>query len=332
MPIVTLIPGDGIGPEITHSVIEIFQAGKADVQWEEINAGEDVFKQTGQLIPESLLDSIKKNKIALKGPCTTPVGTGFKSINVTLRQTLDLFANVRPAKSIVGVETPFKNVDVVTFRENTEGLYSGLEVWDEQRQIADAFNRISKSGSTRIIKAAFEYARANGRKKVTIVHKANILKITGGLFLNTGREIAAQYPDIECDDKIVDNMCMQLVKNPERTDVIVTTNLFGDILSDLIAGLVGGLGVVPGANLSHEHAVFEAVHGSAPDIAGQGKANPTALLQSAIMMLRHMKQTQVADRIENALLAVLADKSCCTGDLGGPQNTAGFTKALISRM
>lgn len=332
MPLVTLIPGDGIGPEITASVKEIFKAAQADVQWEEINAGEDVFKATGKLIPDELITSIKKNKVALKGPCTTPVGKGFRSINVTLRQSLDLFANVRPAKSIKGVETPFPNVDIVTFRENTEGLYAGLEVWDEQRQIGDAFNRISRHGSERIARAAFEYARANGRKKVTIVHKANILKITGGLFLKTAQEVAAQYPDIQCDDKIVDNMCMQLVKNPEKTDVIVTTNLFGDILSDLIAGLVGGLGVVPGANMSQDYAVFEAVHGSAPDIAGQGKANPTALLQSGIMMLRHLKQASVADRIEAAMLATLADKPSCTGDLGGSQNTAGFTQALISKM
>jgi isocitrate dehydrogenase (NAD+) len=328
----TLIPGDGIGPEITEAVVKIFEAAAAPITWEEHNAGETVLATKGALIPDSLIESIKRNKVALKGPCSTPVGKGFKSVNVTLRQKLDLYANVRPGRSIVGVKTRFDNVDLVTFRENTEGLYAGLEVYDENLEVADAFNRISRSGSERLVRAAFEYARKHGRKKVTLVHKANILKLTSGLFLKVGQEVAKEYPDIQCDEKIIDNMCMQLVKNPEWYDVIATTNLFGDILSDLVAGLVGGLGIVPGANIGTDYAVFEAVHGSAPDIAGQGKANPTALLQSAIMMLRHLRENEVATRIENALFATLADKSLVTGDLGGPKTTAGFTADIIKRL
>jgi isocitrate dehydrogenase (NAD+) len=328
----TLIPGDGIGPEISEAVVKIFEAAGAPIIWEEHNAGETVLATMGALIPDTLIESIKKNKIALKGPCSTPVGKGFKSVNVTLRQKLDLYANVRPGKTIAGVKTRFDNVDLVTFRENTEGLYAGLEVYDENLEVADAFNRISKKGSERIVRAAFEYARKQGRKKVTLVHKANILKLTSGLFLKVGQEVAKDYPDIICDEKIVDNMCMQLVKNPEWFDVIATTNLFGDILSDLVAGLVGGLGIVPGANIGSDYAVFEAVHGSAPDIAGQNKANPTALLQSAIMMLRHLSLFEVATRIENALFATLADQSLVTGDLGGPNSTTGFTAAIIARL
>ncbi len=328
----TLIPGDGIGPEITEAVVKIFEAAAAPINWEEHNAGETVLATKGALIPDSLIDSVKQHKIALKGPCSTPVGKGFKSVNVTLRQKLDLYANVRPGRSIEGVKTRFDNVDLVTFRENTEGLYAGLEVYDENLEVADAFNRISRSGSERLVRAAFEYARKHGRKKVTLVHKANILKLTSGLFLKTGQAVAAEYPDIECDEKIIDNMCMQLVKNPEWYDVIATTNLFGDILSDLVAGLVGGLGIVPGANIGTNYAVFEAVHGSAPDIAGQNKANPTALLQSGIMLLRHVRETAVADRIEQALFATLADKQLVTGDLGGPNTTTGFTAEIIKRL
>lgn len=332
MTLVTLIPGDGIGPEITQSVKDIFAAAKAAVEWEEINAGETVLEKTGVLIPDSLLASIRKNRVGLKGPCTTPVGKGFKSINVTLRQVLDLYANVRPAFSIDGVETPFTGVDIVTFRENTEGLYSGLETWDEKNQIADSVNRISRTGSERLVRAAFDYAVANGRKKVTLVHKANILKQSSGLFLKVGLEVAKDYPQIQVDDKIIDNMCMQLVKNPRNTDVIATTNLFGDILSDLVAGLVGGLGVVPGANMGKDSAVFEAVHGSAPDIAGQNKANPTALLLSAIMMLNHLGQKDVANKINAALLSTLKVKDLCTGDLGGKNTTTGFTAEIIKRL
>jgi isocitrate dehydrogenase (NAD+) len=329
---VTLIPGDGIGTEITIAVQEILKAAGAVVEWEEHNAGETALEKTGQLIPDSLLESIKTTKVALKGPCGTPIGKGFKSVNVTLRQKLDLYANVRPGKSIKGVETRFEDVDLVTFRENTEGLYAGLEVYDERLEMADAFNRITRVGSERLVRAAFEYARKHGRKKVTLAHKANILKLSSGLFLKTGLEVAKEYPDIQCEDKIIDNMCMQLVKYPQAYDVIATTNLFGDILSDLVAGLVGGLGIVPGANMGSEYAVFEAVHGSAPDIAGQNKANPTALLQSAVMMLHHLGQVETAVRVEKALFGTLAIKELTTGDLGGKNSTTGFTAEIIKRL
>ncbi len=329
---VTLIPGDGIGPEISKSVKDIFAAAGAKVEWDEHDAGEVALAKHGELLPQSLLESISKNKVALKGPASTPIGKGFRSINVGLRQKFDLYANIRPAKSIIGIETPFKDVDLVIFRENTEGLYCGLEVFDAANQIGDSIARVTRKGSERIVHAAFEYARKHKRKKVTIVHKANILKLSSGFFLEIAREIAAQYPDIESDDKIIDNMCMQLVKYPAAYDVVVTTNLFGDILSDLAAGLVGGLGIAPGANIGLNEAIFEAVHGSAPDIAGQDKANPTALLLSGVMMLRHLSQHEVADKIEKALFKTLANKKCCTGDLGGPNSNSGFTKEIISNL
>lgn len=329
---VTLISGDGIGPEISASVKEIFAAAEAPITWEEINAGETVLETYGKLIPDELIASIRKNKVALKGPCSTPVGKGFRSVNVSLRQTLDLYANIRPGRTLEGVKSRYSGVDLVTFRENTEGLYAGLEIYDGKMQMADAIARITKAGSARLVRSAFEYARKHGRKRVTLIHKANILKQSSGLFLKTGYEVAKDYPDITCDDRIVDNMCMQLVKYPEDYDILATTNLFGDILSDLVAGLVGGLGVVPGANMGDKEAVFEAVHGSAPDIAGQNKANPTALLQSGIMMLRHLEMPEIAARIEKALFATLADPSLVTGDLGGSNSTTGFTKAIIERM
>ncbi|HHG84069.1 MAG TPA: NAD-dependent isocitrate dehydrogenase [Bacteroidetes bacterium] len=329
---VTLIPGDGIGPEISASVKEIFAAAKAPITWEEHNAGETVLEKYGKLIPDELIASIRKNKVALKGPCSTPIGGGFRSVNVTLRQILDLYANIRPGRTIEGVKSRYTGVDLITFRENTEGLYSGLEIYDPKLEVADALNRISKAGSARLVRAACEYARKHGRKRVTLIHKANILKKSSGLFLQTGYEVAKEFPDILVDDRIVDNMCMQLVKYPEDYDILAATNLFGDILSDLIAGLVGGLGVVPGANMGDNEAVFEAVHGSAPDIAGQNKANPTALLQSGVMMLRHLGLDDIATRIEKALFATLADPSLVTGDLGGTNSTSGFTKAIIDRL
>ena len=332
MTTVTLIPGDGIGPEITDAVISIFKAAGAPIEWEKHNAGVLAVEETGELIPESLLESIRTNKVGLKGPCTTPVGKGFRSVNVTLRQTLDLYSNVRPGRTIPGVDTPFKGVDLVTFRENTEGLYAGLEIYDEKNGIADALARVTRSGSERLVRSACEYARRHGRKRVTLVHKANILKKSSGLFLEVGREVAQDYPDITVDDRIIDNMCMQLVKYPQDYDILATTNLFGDILSDLVAGLVGGLGIVAGANMGDELAVFEAVHGSAPDIAGQNKANPTALLQSAIMMLRHLKMDDYANRIENALFEVLGNPELVTGDLGGSNSTTGFAQEIINRL
>ena len=332
MPTITLIPGDGIGPEITEAVVKIMDAAGADLDYDEQAAGLTAFREVGELIPPELVESIETNKIALKGPLTTPVGEGFKSINVTLRQMFDLYQNVRPCKSIPGVNSRFSDVDLVLFRENTEGLYSGFEIYDERNQIADAIARISRKGSERILHAAFQYARKYGRKKVTVIHKANIMKQSSGLFLKIGMEIGKSYPDIQVEERIVDNMCMQLVMYPERYDVLVTTNLFGDILSDLSAGLVGGLGLVPGANIGEGYAIFEAVHGSAPDIAGQNKANPSALLQSAIMMLRHLEMSEEASNIEQALFKTVANPAQTTRDLGGKCNTDEFADHVINNL
>ncbi len=329
---VTLIEGDGIGPEITRAVRAIFEASEVPIQWEEENAGQTALDQTGELLPASLMKSIERNKVALKGPITTPVGKGFKSVNVQLRQRFDLYQNIRPCKTTPGIVTKFDNVDLVLFRENTEGLYSGLEFYDERLEISDSIARITKRGCYRIVKAAFEYARVNGRKKVTLVHKANILKSGGRLFLDAGEEVVKDYPDVEYDSKIIDNMCMQLVNRPEVYDVLVTTNLFGDILSDLCAGLVGGLGVVAGANVGDDIAIFEAVHGSAPDIAGKGVANPTALLRSALLMLDYLGMKDHADKIDKALGITLADMTTRTADLGGKANTATFAQNIIKNL
>jgi len=330
--VVTLIPGDGIGPEITAAVKDIFVALDAPVEWEERNAGMLAQKETGELLPQSLLDSLQKNKVALKGPITTPVGEGFRSINIQLRQHFDLYANVRPCKNTEAIQTRFQGVDLVIIRENTEGLYAGLEYCDERLGIVDSICRISKKGCDRIVRAAFEYAKANDRKRVTLVHKANILKQAGATFLNAGKSIAPEYPDIKMDDMIIDNMCMQLVTRPERYDVIVTTNLFGDILSDLAAGLVGGLGVAAGANIGEDTAIFEAVHGSAPDIAGKGIANPTALLKSSVMMLHHLGEGTLALRLQRALDETLRVKDQCTADLGGKANTRAYTANVIRNL
>lgn len=332
MRTVTLIPGDGIGPEIIRSVRTIFEAAGVPIEWDVHNAGQTSYDEMGELIPEILVDSIKKNKIGLKGPITTPVGKGFRSINVQLRQMFDLYQNLRPCKSTPGVNAKFDNVDLVLFRENTEGLYSGLEIYDPRLEMADSIARVTKDGCRRIIRAAFEYARKNGRNKVTLVHKANILKHIGTLFLDAGKEISEDFPEIEVDDKIIDNMCMQLVIGPERFDVIVTTNLFGDILSDLCAGLVGGLGLVSGANIGNDVAIFEAVHGSAPDIAGKKIANPTAIIRSALLMLNHIGLEDHSNNINQALDATLADKNQCTGDLGGKEDTLGFTQNIIKKL
>ena len=332
MHIITLIPGDGIGPEITKAVQHIFTAAQVPVQWEEQNAGQTTFDQSGELIPQTLLDSLEKNRVALKGPITTPVGKGFRSINITLRQKYDLYQNVRPARTTEGIDSRYTGVNLVLFRENTEGLYSGLEVYDERLGIADSFNRITVAGSRKICRAAFAYAAKHGRQKVTLAHKANILKMAGKLMLDACKEAANEFPQIVFEDKIIDNMCMQLVNKPEQFDVVVTTNLFGDILSDLCAGLVGGLGVVAGANIGDDMAIFEAVHGSAPDIAGQGKANPTALLRSALMMLHHLGEHTYADRIEAALDLTLKQREKCTGDLGGKSSTSEFAQSIIDNL
>ena len=330
---VTLIPGDGIGPEISKSVMDIFKAAGVGVEFEIENAGEKVYNEIGELIPESLYKSIEKNKVALKGPITTPIGKGFRSINVYLRKKYDLYSNIRPIRTLPGIKTRYENIDLVIFRENTEGLYIGEEKFENEEQTsAIAIKRITKKGSFRIIKAAFEYAKANNLNKVTVVHKANILKITDGLFLDTAREIAKDYPGITAEEVIIDNMCMQLVINPEKYQIIVTMNLYGDILSDLCAGLVGGLGLAPGANIGENIAVFEAVHGSAPDIAGQNKANPLALLFTSVDMLKYLKENEKAEQIEKAVLRVLEKAEVLTADLGGSATTEELTAEIIKNL
>ena len=326
---ITLIPGDGIGPEVIDAALLVLRATGVDIDWERCEEiGAPAVEAYGEPLPAHVLESIRKNKVALKGPVTTPVGKGFKSVNVQLRQKLDLNANVRPAATLPGIVTRFDDIDLIIFRENTEGLYSGIETFDERLQIADSTARITRSGSERIIRFAFEYARTHGRKQVTLVHKANILKKSSGLFLHIGRNIATEYPDIEFNDRIIDNMCMQMVIRPEQYDCIVTTNLFGDILSDLAAGLVGGLGVIAGANIGSEYAVFEAVHGSAPDIAGQNIANPTAIILSAEMMLRHIDEVTAADAVRTALIDTLVEGKYLTRDLGGERSTTEFAERI----
>lgn len=326
------ISGDGIGPEITDAVCRILKAAKVNINWIDARAGEAVFEETGNPLPDETIEAIKKHRIVLKGPLTTPVGAGFRSINVALRQKFDLYSNIRPAKSVPNVVSNFQGVDIVMFRENTQGLYIGKEHWvDEEEKHAESIAVVTESASEKIITAAFEYAKKYNRKKVTLVHKANILKLTTGLFLKVGQRIAKDYPDIEFQDLIVDNMAMQMVINPSQFDVIVTTNLFGDILSDLASGLVGGLGVTGAANIGDDAAMFEAVHGSAPDIAGQGKANPIALLFSALMMLEHLGEHRITERIRSAVYAVLQDhKDKCTQDIGGQGTTKSFTDAVCN--
>lgn len=327
---VVLIPGDGIGSEITESVKSILSASGVKMNWIECEAGEGTFKRTGNPLPNETIQAIEKYRIALKGPLTTPVGAGFRSINVALRQQFDLYSNIRPAKSLPNIESPFREVNIVLFRENTQGLYIGKEHWigaDEKH--AESIAVVTRDASEKIIRAAFEYARKYNRKKLTLVHKANILKLTTGLFLRIGRELAADYPEIEFQDLIVDNMAMQMVMRPSQFDVIVTTNLFGDILSDLASGLVGGLGVTGAANIGDDAAIFEAVHGSAPDIAGQGLANPTALLFSALMMLEYLDESRIAEKIRAAVYTVLQDhKKECTKDIGGEGTTESYTNAI----
>ncbi len=330
---ISLISGDGIGPEVTAATLRVLEATGIDFTWDRcVNVGAAGLEKEGTPLPERVLESIRKNKVALKGPVTTPVGKGFKSVNVQLRQKLDLFANVRPCSSLPGVNTRFDDVDLVIFRENTEGLYSGIETYDERLEIADATARVTRRGTERIIRFCFEYARRNSCAMVTLAHKANILKITSGMFLRIGEEISAGYPEIEFNDRIIDNMCMQLVTRPEDYRCIVTTNLFGDILSDLCAGLVGGLGVVAGANVGDHYAVFEAVHGSAPDIAGQNVANPTALIRSAEMMLRHLGEDAAADAVRTALVDTFRAGRTRTRDLGGSASTTEFADAVADRV
>src|SRR5947208_15264540 len=321
---VTLIPGDGIGPEVTKPTLAIIKAAGVNIEWETHLAGASALKKHKTTIPKSLLDSFTKNKIALKGPVTTPVGEGFPSVNVELRQTFDLYSNLRPIKNLPGVKARYQNVDLIVVRENTEGLYSGLE-HEVVPGVVESLKIMTEKASTRIAVFAFEYARKFGRKKVTAVHKANTMKKSDGLFLQCFQRVAVNYPEIEHDEKIVDDTCMQLVMNPYQFDVLLMENLYGDILSDLAAGLVGGLGVVPSANLGEKAALFEAVHGTAPDIAGKNLANPTALLMSAIMMLRHIGERTAGDRVEAALNKVLGEGKTRRGELGSTATTTEFT-------
>jgi isocitrate dehydrogenase (NAD+) len=329
---VTLIPGDGIGPELAEATRRVLEASGVALEWEVVDAGEAVMAQYGTPLPEHVLASIRRNRVALKGPITTPVGEGFRSVNVTLRQALGLYANVRPVRSIPGIEARYENVDLVIVRENTEDLYAGIEHM-VGRDAAESIKIITREASERIARYAFEYAVANGRRKVTAVHKANIMKLSDGLFLESCRTIAAEYEGrIAFEDRIVDNMCMQLVQKPELYDVLVLPNLYGDIVSDLAAGLVGGLGVAPGANIGTEAAVFEPVHGSAPKYAGQDRANPTALILSGALMFRHLGELDAGQRVEAALRAVIAEGRTLTQDLGGTAGTRAFADAIVVRL
>ena len=331
MHTITLIAGDGIGPEVTAAVVGIVEQAGLQVAWEPHLAGVAALEKHGVTIPPELLDSIKRNKVALKGPVTTPVGGGFTSVNVGLRQALELFANLRPVWNIPSIKSRYENVDLVIVRENTEDLYAGLE-HEVVPGVVESLKIITASSSTRIARFAFEYARRHRRKRVTAIHKANIMKMSDGLFLESVRKVAALYPDITCDDRIVDAACMHLVMNPSQFDVLLLPNLYGDIVSDLAAGLVGGLGVVPAANLGVEIGVFEAVHGSAPDIAGKNIANPTALLLSALLMLRHIGEDVIADRIMKAVGEVLSEGRIRTRDLGGSATTTEYADAICRRL
>jgi len=320
---VTLIPGDGIGPSIAEVAVRVIEAAGVKIEWERVEAGLPAIDKYKDPLPQNVLDSIRQTRVALKGPLTTPVGSGFRSVNVALRKEFDLYANIRPARSFEGVRSRYEKVDLIIVRENTEEFYAGIEHYiDPARSAAETIGIVTRSGSERILRYAYEHARAQGRKKVTTVHKANILKYTGGLFLDVAREVARQYPDIQSNDRIIDNMAMQMVVNPHQFDVIVTTNLFGDILSDLASGLVGGLGMAPGSNIGYDAAIFEAVHGSAPDIAGQNIANPSAIILAGVMMLRHLKEDEAAAKIETAVREVVREMKKVTRDLN-PESPVG---------
>jgi isocitrate dehydrogenase (NAD+) len=332
---ITLIPGDGIGPEVASAMVRVVEAAGAQTgcafAWHSFECGAEAYEKNGELLPQIALDSIAADKVAIKGPTATPIGGGFSSINVALRKKFDLYSNFRPVKSLPGIKTHYPEIDLVIFRENTEDLYSGLEI-TVFPGVVQGFKIITEKASTRIAKSAFEFARKHGRKKIHAIHKANIMKLADGLFLKCCRSVAEQYPEIAYAEHIVDNTCMQLVMNPTQYDVILTENLYGDILSDLCSGLIGGLGLVPGANLGAECAIFEAVHGSAPDIAGQDKANPTALLQSAVLMLHHLNESATADKVQAAIERVYAEGKTLTRDVGGSAGTKAFTDAVISAL
>jgi isocitrate dehydrogenase (NAD+) len=330
---IAVIRGDGIGPEIMDATLHVLEALKLGFDYEFVDAGLSAYEKTGELLPAATIEAIHKHRVALKSPLTTPVGEGFSSINVELRKRFDLYANVRPAISFPNTKSRYQGIDLITVRENTEGAYIGEgQALSADGETATLTQKVTRRGSERIVRYAFDLARRVGRKKITVVHKANILKSTSGLFLKVAREVAAQYPDIQCNEMIVDNTCMQLVMKPEQFDVIVTTNLFGDILSDLCAGLVGGLGLAPGANIGTEAAIFEAVHGSAPDIAGKGIANPVALLLGAIQMLEHLGKVEEARRLRAAIIATMTAKDNLTPDLGGSGSTMSFANAIATRI
>lgn len=328
---VTLIKGDGIGPEISDAVVEILDKAGAKINWDIQTAGADVAETEGDPLPKRVIESIKKNGVALKAPVTTPIGKGFRSVNVRLRKELDLYANIRPCKNIEGIKTPFDNVDLVVVRENTEDLYAGIEEKIDDDTM-HAIKVITRKSSTRIVEYAFNYAKKMGRKTVWAVTKANICKLTDGLFLDCAREVAKKYPEIEYKEILVDALCMQLVQNPSKFDVLVMPNLYGDIVSDLTAGLIGGLGVAQGANMGVDCAVFEPVHGSAPDIKGQNLANPTALLLCAIEMLKYLNEFEIAKKVENAVYKTIKEGKVLTKDLGGNSTTTEFTKEIIRNL
>jgi isocitrate dehydrogenase (NAD+) len=328
---ITLIKGDGIGPEVANAAVKVIDAAGAAIEWENVPAGASAFEKFGTVLPEYTVDSVRKNKVALKGPVGTPIGEGFKSISVALRKRLELYANLRPIKSLPGVNSRYENIDLVIVRENTEGLYSGIE-HEVVPGVVESLKIITEKASTRIAEFAFQYAMKNSRKKVTAVHKANIMKLSDGLFLQCSRKVAEKYPEIQYDEKIVDNACMQLILNPYQFDVMVSENLYGDIISDLCAGLVGGLGTAPGANIGDEYAIFEAIHGSAPDIAGQNLANPIALIRSAILMLDYIGENKAAAKIHQAVCSVLKKCEKLTRDLGGTASTTEITDAIIAEL
>jgi isocitrate dehydrogenase (NAD+) len=328
---ITLIPGDGIGPEVTRAVVRILESSGVKIDWENVNAGAQAYEKFGEYIPKELIESIERTGVGLKGPITTPIGEGFSSINVALRRRFELYANFRPVRSLPSLPTRFPAVDLVIVRENTEGEYSGIE-HEVVPGVVEALKIITEKASTRIARFAFEYARREKRKRMHAIHKANIMKLSDGLFLRCCRTVAREYPEIPYAEHIIDNTCMQLVMNPYQYDVLVMENLYGDIVSDLCAAFVGGLGLVPGANLGDGCAIFEAVHGSAPDIAGKDMANPTALLQSAVLMLRHLHEVEAADRIQAALEKTYKERKHTTRDVGGSAGTTEFTDALIANM
>lgn len=351
MHTITLIPGDGIGPEISEAMRRVVESTGVKIDWDVQEAGADAMEKYGTPLPEQVLDSIRKNKIAIKGPVTTPIGSGFRSVNVALRKELDLYVNLRPCYSLKGVKSRYEDIDLVIVRENTEDLYAGIEFEEgskEAKELIDflkargakirfedagiSIKPISITGSERIVRFAYEYARREGRKKVTAVHKANIMKHSDGLFLRVANEVGAKYPDIETEDRIVDNMCMQLVQKPELYDVLVCPNLYGDILSDLCSGLIGGLGMAPSANIGEEHAVFESVHGSAPKYAGQNKVNPSALILSSVLMLHHIGEREAADKVFTATRDVVAEGKHVTYDLGGTAGTSQMADAIINKI